>query len=724
MTNATRARSGSTAKHWFLGLTLCLAAIEVAAQESPAALDEVVVTAQRRSERLQDVPISVEVFSASKLENMGVDSTADLVMVTPGLEINQQGPYTQPRIRGIGTIAIGTSIENPVALYIDGVYISSQAGSTLPLKNIAQVEVDKGPQGTLFGRNATGGLIQVNTLDPQHEFAWSGSAAYGNYYTGSGDYYVTSGITDNIAANFSIYYSGQGRGWGTNEYTDHEVNKTDDLAVRNKWLFTPQEGTKIKVSADYEQSIGSVSIVPAPGTFPPGAPPYTGSPWSMNSIYDPYDVTRQGGLNVRVDQQFGFANLMSLTAGRVSKSRYVGDSLSLAPEDAFELDKSDQNNQVTQEFQLQSVNAGWIQWTTGVYMFWDKGINNPTDVVIAELPPPYTRIRYLTTAKTWSVAGYGQATAEIMPATHLTLGARYTNEQRKSDTQELFANTTGAAFLLGQDDARHTFNAPTWRVSLDHNFSPDLMVYISDNRGFKSGGFNGASIPQSFFQPETLNAYEIGIKTQSPDHRYTMDVAGFYYDYKNIQSVRYVGGGAVIYNGPGATLYGADVDFAVHFTDRLTASLGGSFLHSYYQNFPGERSVPLPGGGSEYLDTFPDGTPYNAQGNRVALAPDVTITADVSYSIPTPVGDFTLNGAYAYNGGWFAEPDNRLYAPHYDVVNAQLVFQPVGKPWRLRFWGKNLFNEAYLITLGSQANGDFAGYGAPRTYGMTIEKPL
>jgi iron complex outermembrane recepter protein len=197
-------------------------------------LDEVVVVAQRRPEHLQDVPITVTAVSAQALQAAHVTTTADLVNVVPGLTMPVSAGYLLPHLRGIGITAIGPGIENSVALYVDGVYRGVSTSANAALNNIAQVEVEKGPQGTLFGRNATGGLIQITTLEPTPGFSGSANIGYGNYETTTGDLYVTGGA-DVLAGDFAVQWTHQGEGWGTNLATGQDVNRMDlNLSMRSK----------------------------------------------------------------------------------------------------------------------------------------------------------------------------------------------------------------------------------------------------------------------------------------------------------------------------------------------------------------------------------------------------------------------------------------------------------------------------------------------------------
>src|ERR1700728_1032670 len=203
-------------------------------------LAEIVVTAQRRSENLQNVPIAVTALTSADLQSSGVNSTLDLPLLTPGLVAAQSAGNVTPHIRGVGTSAFGAGLENSVATYVDGVYIANAPSSVMQLDNVSEVEVLKGPQGTLFGRNATGGLIQITTKDPETTFSGHFQAGYANYQTSNAVGYVTGGLTDAVAADLSVAAQFQRQGWGRNYFNGEDAYRDDrNLAFRNKWLIHP-----------------------------------------------------------------------------------------------------------------------------------------------------------------------------------------------------------------------------------------------------------------------------------------------------------------------------------------------------------------------------------------------------------------------------------------------------------------------------------------------------
>jgi iron complex outermembrane receptor protein len=266
------------------------------------------------------------------------------------------------------------------------------------------------------------------------------------------------------------------------------------------------------------------------------------------------------------------------------------------------------------------------------------------------------------------------------------------------------------------DDGELDYEKLTWRVALDHRFSPQLLAYVSANRGFKSGGFNDSVVPAAVYEPEELDAYEIGVKTQSADNRIRFNAAAYYYDYQNIQVARYQNGNIVIYNGAGAEIYGVDADAEFQMTPQFSLGFGLSVLHNEYTEFPNaDITTPLPGGGT----LFEIG---GAKGNRLSNTPDFTANVSADYSVPLSAGGIDLNLTYYYNDGWYGNPDNRLQQPSYQVLNALAAWNSSDDAWRVSVYGRNLLDEEYAVFLSAQANGDSFQYAPPRTYGITLER--
>jgi iron complex outermembrane recepter protein len=685
-------------------------------REDAVTLDEVIVTAEKRPSNLQNTPITVNAFDASTLTVSGVTSTADLGVLTPGLEFGNQFGYGQPHLRGIGTVANGPGVENPVALYVDGVYIAAMAGSTLALNNIAGIEVLKGPQGTLFGRNATGGLIQVTTKDPQHNTAGEASVTYGNYNTWGTDFYMTGGMSQTLAADVAVHFMDQGTGYGINYFNGLDVNKNQDLAIRSKWLLTPVAGTEFKLIADYERSTSIPALPPAPGTTPLGGPPYVGPRQGLDGYFQPHGLNDGGGLSLRAEHDFNFGQLVSTTAYRKSSMDVAFDgSLVTDYNYALNIEIWEKHEQFTQEFQLSSAVDSAIKWITGVFLYDADGQYAPI-ALTGGLLAPYTFVNTASDQRALSVAAYAQATKEVADATNLTVGMRYTWERRRFHNSELLGLGDGTSQFIEGGDASVKYTKPTWRVSLDHRFSPELLAYVSYNRGFKSGGFNDDLVPGTRYAPETLDAYELGVKTDLLERRLRLDAAGFLYSYKNIQAISYPAGIEVIYNGAAARLYGLDLDLNAKLATDLTLTVGLELLHSAFTSFPNaDYSTPAVGGGTNFAT-------FDATGRQLGLAPNLTWDVALNYAVPTSLGELAFTGVYSYSDGWHVDPDNRLHQPPYSLVNAQTSWTSPSTVNKVTLWGKNLRNTQYTTALASQGNGDYAVYAPPRTFGITFTR--
>jgi iron complex outermembrane receptor protein len=619
----------------------CFAAPRAAQAQSAAgaepALDPITVTAQKRVEKLQDVPITVSAFDAKDLQASGIDSVNDLGVVVPGLVYADVVGYGLPYLRGVGTTATGPGFENPVATYVDGVYYASQGAAALAFNNIASVEVDKGPQGTLFGRNTTGGAIQINTLDPSRDFGGKVEIGYGNYDTVTTRAYVTGALTSNLAADLAFNYSDQGNGYGKNLANGADVDKTDDFGVRSKLLYTPSDATRMTLILDYTRLNFIPTLAPAPGTTPQFDPPVSSNPRDVYGSPQPFGRTTQMGVSLTIAHELGFATFTSITAFRNTLYESVFDStLTAVPGTLFYLEGEEPHRQASQEFQLASRTGGPIDWVSGAYLYWERaGYLDPTVIGGSSFDAQGIPQGILQAPddKTYSAALYGQGTYHFTAATALTAGLRFTDEYKNDE----FVQTIPDFFDVTTAGADRNFTNLSWRLALQHSFDDDLMGYVSYNRGYKSGGFNDGTP----FQPERLDAYEVGEKAEFFNQRVRLNTSLFYYLYDNIQTVTYPNGSLDITNGGRASLYGLDFDMGVAVTTGLKLNLGFEVLQAKYTSFPDASiSVPVPVipagqpgyGGATSGGTYYTTQPGGAYGYQLPKSPKFTGTLAADYS--------------------------------------------------------------------------------------------
>src|SRR5882757_4521381 len=699
-------------------------AAAAASTDSDSVLQEIVVIAQRRRENLQDVPVTVTALSADSLQSAGVTGTTELANAVSGLTMLQSQGTPMPHIRGVGNTAIGTGIENSVALYVDGVYHGSASFSALTFNNIAQLEVAKGPQGTLFGRNATGGLIQVITLDPQPGFSGSVDLGYGNFNTSTEEMYVTGG-SDRLAGDFAFQSSQQLTGWGTNVYNGQQVNKQAlDMSVRSKWLFNPLDGTTLRVIFDYAENDSTTGALRNYGTTPNIYYPkgfFASLPtFDINANQQPYRDKKGGGISVQLDEDLGFASLVNTMAWRQdSILNYIDIDTGPLPVIAVLTHSAD--TQGTEELQLLSPTGSSWKWTTGLNYYYATAGNVPGHTYFggAAVNPKTQTIMSTndSTETTNSLAAYGQVTKEVLSNTDLTLGARFTTERRSVDSESSSLTkkltTVGPTYI----NESNTTNVPTWRVALEHRFTGDIMAYVSDSRGFKSGGYN-LSNGDAAYSPEKLAAYETGLKTEFLSHRLTVNSSLFYYDYKNIQVSRFVNGQALIYNGAAATSFGLDLDVTAAVTTGLTVRAGVELVRDYFDAFPNaDFFFSCPGKSTGVCS-------LSATGNQLPQTPTATGTLNVDYRQPLThdAGALTYTLNTVVNSSSYYAPNNEIRQPGYALLNGSILWTAANDGYTVRLWGKNLTDKIYAFNVNQSPGAVAASYAPPRTYGITVGK--
>ena len=682
-------------------------------------LGTVVVTAQRRAEDLQSVPLAVVAATATDLLNAGVTNTASLSLAVPGLSYTLGGNAATPFIRGVGTTINSVGNEASVATYVDGVYISSVNALLFELNNIDRIEVLKGPQGTLFGRNATGGVIQIITKSP----AFSPSAdiyiGASNYDTTSGSFYGTTALGEHVAADLAVYGRNQANGWGTDLVTGQQTFTHHDFAGRSKLLWIPSDSTRVLIAADYNRTSNEDGLgfhmVP-PGIGIDGVTAFKGFYNTFDNPNDHTDV-RQSGLSLRLEQEFSAARLINITSWRNVNGSVLLDEDATPPE-VVRAPYHQHDETVTEEVQLQSTGGASLPWIVGIYYLADSSAYNPLGLlgVIAE---PLDEIQIWSTQKSNSFAVFGQVTPEVATGTHLTLGARGTRDHRAvtGSTIGLLGSET---LTLAADSQSTSWRNLAWRVALDHQFTPDLMAYLSADRGFKSGVYNLVTYAEAPVNPETLDAYQLGVKTELAKHRLRVNTAVFFYDYRNLQVQEIVAGAISLVNAAAAEMRGIDVDCTFGPISSLTIRGGFEIISGHYTNFqnaPFYRPILGPNG-------EPVGgnmrTVGNASGLDTVRTPKGTAAVSAAYAVAVPRGNLNFVVGYYYNSGFAWEPDNRLRQSRYDVVNASIDWNSPGHAWSISLWGRNLTGTQYCAYETATTLSDLCAPAPPRTYGITL----
>ena len=699
------------------------AAPQDGASQDDGGLEEIVVTAQKRDEDLQRVPIAITAVSGEAIVARGVNSTMELNAIVPGLNVRTASGAAQTFIRGIGTTS--NVVENPVALYIDGVYLPQQRDGLRELVDVEQIAVLKGPQGTLFGRNATGGVIQITTRAPSQEFSGEARAEIDTYATIRTRFYATGGLSDSVAASLALGYAHQGQGYGDSITTGNDTNRLrHEFNARAKVLFEPSSRTSITLIGDYlkrDQLANSFQPYPGTSLSLPGTGP-------LKSKYDSYQgadsfiAYEGGGTSLTVDHDLDFARLVSISAYRQGKTQFLFDNAAVPGRLFIVRTPNSPNRMYSQEFQLVSSKSERFNWVAGVYLFDYRNSARPiVREFRAPLPNPNDFSTTNGTELTRSVAPFGQLTYRVLPRTNLTLGARYTYEKREARVVQVAnrRNGTIVTILPPGDTAlvtnKLTIKKPTFRVALDHQFTDDILGYVSFNTGIKSGGFNVIN-PSPRFLPEKLTAYETGVKSELFDNRLRLNVAAFYYDYTNIQVIQFVGIAQTVVNGAGAELYGIDVDFEVEPVRDLRISGGFEIEHTEFTDYRGAVfSTPRPTGGAAIFAG-------DATGNRLPLAQNFSGTIAVDYHHELPRGALDFNVTANHNGDYFFEADNFLRQGAYTILNSSLRWTLPGDQVSVTLFARNLLDEQVITQATTQGLGYPAAYSnTPRSFGGAVQ---
>jgi iron complex outermembrane recepter protein len=749
-------------------------------------LTEITVTAQRHVEDVQKVPISVVAIGPLEALQAGAIRTDQLAELVPGMQMGHEIDAATTFIRGIGPNSNGTGEESSVAVYFDDLYIVSGDASIFSLNALSGIDVLKGPQGTLFGRNSTGGVIQVHTKDPSFDDSVDFEGGYGNFNTVAGNIYATGKVIDNVlAANIAAYVNDQRAGWGHDVVTDQTAFTAEDWSVRNKWLWTPSSSTRVLLSGAFISTRSEVGLgfnqipgftaagghgycpgeggvdgnpqtspVPFNCPGPPGAG-YVG--WYNNS-----DITNDGALikhtllELRADQDFSFAKGVSITGWQnmTGYARFNQDGSEYG--DAVTL-LNQKSRTFTQEFQLINPDnasyASRFTWMVGAFYMDDNSGYGPNAQLsgisfgfpTAFVPPSY----YLAlndNVRTTSYALYAQGTALIAADTHLTLGARYTHDERLFTGGITVSDAVPAIGGLPACDiapiacpttpatpgAEHSWPLKSYRVALDHEFTDDVMAYVSYNRGEKSGQYDtfgtagGGPTNNPPVNPETLVSVESGVKSEWLDHHLQVNTSVFHYDVSNLQMAVIVAGGTKLINAAAAKVSGGEIELKAIPVNHLTLTSGISILYGHYTSFENAPDYFPPNAyfpGSNIAPNCPYKGNYtcNASGLDMIRAPHFSANFAADYVIPSAVGNFNLNANVSYTDTFYWFPDESLKQPVVTLLNASVKWTDPSSHYDIRLWGANLTNVQYY-SFGSES----LGYGqqfspeAPRTYGITV----
>lgn len=750
-----------------LNLLLLTAIAPVAAQETDE-LQEVTVTATRRSENLQNVASSATVFTGADMAKLGVFEPRDLAEHTPGL-LTKFGPNglatTGFYIRGVGINDFTGTVDPSVGIYVDEVYVPTPDMLNFAVFDMQRVEVLRGPQGTLYGRNSTAGAINFITAKPTHDLEGYIRAGYGSWGTTTTEGAISGPLTDQLLGRLSIsgQWAPRDRGYSLNEFDGSHQGLKEDYAVRGQLQWLPSDDFNIRLAYTYGDKKDDQPLLQHIGSRDPNNPnqicapvqaghraegqcvdllgyssPYS-NPYTGNSDLDPYLEMHTSDVAVTAEWKLQHATLTSVSAYDNFASRQNQD-IDASPNIGADNRTRNHVENYSEEIRLTSDDSMPLKWIVGgdyahTQVNWFQTIDLSQ---LAGIPTSNG-----ANQSTRAAAAFGQLIYSFNKQWEGTLGLRYTNERREwqgatfvgtfGDLGSAFAS--GAPVLsqipvpvgnpnygtaLAYPDSM-TDSKVDYQAILKYKPMDDMMFYASTARAFRSGGYSSAVIfsqdALAPYGPETLTSYEVGMKLTLPEAHLRFDTSAFYYDFKDFQAtfVRSTEANARLQNAGTVHTRGLESSiewFPIH---RLTANLGVSLLHAEIVSSDVVLS-PLDGG-----------PPATISGNEVPNAPHYTVNALVRYEAPLPGGyNLGLQTDAVKVGAHFLEPNNRdvLRENGYYLLNGRIALHPENGPWEIAAWGRNLTNQTYLSAAQDliQSLG-FAEVvlGQPRTWGLSVE---
>jgi len=697
------------------------------------AMEEVIVSAERREANLQSLPLSVSAFSKATLLNMNVMDIGDLQNAVPNLTLHEgDAANAVVYLRGVGQVDSLAFADPGVGIYLDEVYLGRAQGAFLDLLDVEQIEVLRGPQGTLYGRNTIGGAINYTSAAPSEVFASELSTSIGNYQQQNFKASVSGPLIENkLLGKLSIAQLGRD-GYATNSVDNSDDGDKDTFAWRSSLSYNPSGSWQFGLTLDSSRNDADSSRTPARLT-----PVFTSSSNAIPANTDPFLVSANFNDLNKLDIA-GIALKASVDINQYWSFKSISSKRKMDYQSHLDLDASssamfgifvDQDQQQwSQELQLSYDNGDATRLVSGLYYFHEQDVTQSG----AYGPDTY----FLTYATLWpamtnsindqtndSYAIYTQLDQALSDKWSMSAGLRYTREKKDlTRRQEDFSASDPLPLTMGTGvgtakaiiHASDSWSELSPKLGMQYQIQRDLMLYGSISQGFKSGGFDGRSKSAddaTAYRPETLTAYEAGIKSEWLNRRLRVNAALFFNDYKDMQLSGFgstpSGFEAQFTNAGKANIGGLEVELSALLSKDLSVDLNLGYMDAEYDEYIG-----------------PSGTDISAQ-RRLVNTPEWTARLAPQYRLPlSNLGEVTLSTDISYRSKTYSTVSSSevLAQDSYSLINASATYVSEDEHWRLQLSAKNLTDKHY-ITQGFDLS-DYPGYqlgyyGAPRTYSLS-----
>jgi iron complex outermembrane receptor protein len=717
---------------------LATAAVAQDADSGTAAASDsdIIVTAQKREQSAQDVGITLNVFSGDTLIRQGVVSAPDIAKLTPGVGVSGSfaGQNVTFSVRGVTQQDFQAHAESPVAVYIDEGYLAANNAAGIGLLDIERVEVLKGPQGTLFGRNATGGLVSITTRKPTEELSINARLGYGSYNDVRAELALGGALGENVQARVAAMYQ-RNDGWMDNiSPTGGDLGGKETLSVRGHLAVQPSDSVDLLLTGYYSDvrlSWGAYSALSTRSTLTNGLPnaivvddpTLFGEPPSnfrdlevdANNAQSDGAFNRIGGATFRASIDLGGgAELTSITDYKVLRYFLKLDSDATAIDFLDSLTKARVENW-SEELRLYK-DFGGARLTAGLYYLHIDARTTDLQRLFGlggvQVSSPFA-------LETDSYSGFLQGEVDIASQVTLVGGFRATREEKDYRYDGFVQTLDGDPIVLGR-----TYRGASsqwlysWKGQLEYRPSRDLLLFAGYSRGTKAGSFNapfaGGATPidaEVPYKPEKLDSFEVGFKSTLMDGLATFNGSAFYYDYTDYQAFKFVNFSTVVTNNA-ATIKGAEVELNVRPFTGLELMTGISYVDAVVKDVPISNAL-----GSAVVDRRP---PFTSKWQA---------NASIRYAFPLASGEASLQGDAQYRSTFFFSLTNfdATRVKGYTLLNARVAWTTPDERWELAAFGKNLSDERYR-TVGFEAS-DFGGftqvgYGEPRWFGVSVSYRL
>lgn len=681
-----------------------------------AGANEIIVTAQRRSERLQDVPISISAVGAEELSKIGGSDITALRGAVPGLNISSTAGVNVSNlisIRGVGGLpsAIGASMAT--AIYLDGVFLSRPDAAFFSLDDVERIEVLRGPQGTLYGRNATAGAINIITREPGDTLEGGFDISTGNYKTivarGSVSGPIAGGLSAGVSASYATH-----DGYYINTVTGNRIGEDRSYTVRGKLRWSNPDETFVMNLAGDTSRRNMEYVIPAqyaPGGIFVGI----GNPKFVSfdalSEAQSQTITKGKGLALTIAYQpSDDIEITSITARRSIYTNIQYDTDGTALPAVF---GGGDNRSKTFNQELRVVYSGDRFRATIGGNYYNEKASFGLSIFGPTVTPAYFNPLTSTEVDAWAL--FGQAEFDITDRLTLVGGLRYNHEDR-----DFVIDYTRAPINRGTASGSVSDSQLIPSAGVNFNMTPDALLYAKVSAGYQSPGYNGTAIPANTFDAEHLVAYEAGFKTQFFDRRVTFNGAAFYYDYKDLQVRTVIATGLTqIANAASASVKGIEATLDFQATDFLTLAAQATYLDAKYDSF----CDGITGGTPQASDPLCGTNRADRAGNRLNLAPKWSGGVNATLHIPVnSAGELTARVAYSWeSNSYFTAANEPIVATGgWNRLDARIAF-PLAEDAEIYLYGRNLTDKRYInYAQRSSAVGLQGGRNDPRTYGIGL----